>query len=114
MAKKLRRGQKQCPACNAWVKGTRAKVCPKCGHEFNGKARAVAQVASPVAAPAQKSNGDMVTLDQIRAVNQAIRAVGGAGRLNDLLGLIKEIGGLKKFANLVEAISIPEADESKV
>ena len=30
MAKKTRRGQKQCPECTTWIKGTRAKTCPKC------------------------------------------------------------------------------------
>ena len=37
MAKKTRRGQKQCPKCNAWVKGTRAKTCSDCGHKFGTK-----------------------------------------------------------------------------
>ena len=41
MAKKTRRGQKQCPACNKWIKGTRAKECLNCGHQFNGKQKAV-------------------------------------------------------------------------
>jgi hypothetical protein len=31
-------------------------------------------------------------------------------RLNDLLGLIKEVGGTKKFKDLLEAMSVPETD----
>ena len=34
-----RRGQKQCPKCNAWVKGTRAKACPKWRLPIPWKAR---------------------------------------------------------------------------
>ena len=48
MAKKTRRGQKQCPNCKAWIKGTRAKSCPKCGHDFtNGRATAPTVEAAP-------------------------------------------------------------------
>ena len=51
MATKTRRGQKQCPKCNGWVRGPRAKTCPNCDHRFNGK-QVVAPV--PVVAAAEK------------------------------------------------------------
>ena len=35
---------------------------------------------------------------------------GGSVRLYELLGLIKEVGGVKKFKDLVEAMSVPEED----
>ena len=34
----------------------------------------------------------------------------GFARLNDLLGLIKEVGGLRKMKELLEAMSLPETD----
>jgi ribosomal protein L37AE/L43A len=104
MAKRTRRGQKQCPSCKAWIKGTRAKACPKCGHDFtNGQA-----AAAPVAAEAPAKAANTVTVDQIRAVTETVKAVGGLGRLNQALALIRDVGGAKKFKELVEAMGISE------
>ncbi len=101
MAKRTRRGQKQCPKCNGWVRGTRAKACPKCDHQFDGK-----QVAAPapVVALAEKK-ADTVTFEQVKAVAQTVKVVGGFDRLNELLGLVREVGGLKKFKDLLGAMS---------
>ena len=108
MAKKMRRGQKQCPKCNAWVKGTRAKACPKCDYQFNGKQKAV---LTPEPAAAEKKAGNTVTFEQVRAVTQTVKVIGGFARLNELLGLIKEVGGLRKMKELLEAMSVPETDK---
>ena len=107
VAKKTRRGQKQCPKCSAWVKGTRAKDCPKCDYQFNGKHEA-APAPEPVAA--EKKAEDTVTFEQLRAVTQTVRTIGGFARLNELLGLVKEVGGLRKMKGLLEAMSVPETD----
>jgi len=101
MARKTRRGQKQCPKCNAWVRGTRAKACPKCDHQFNGK-RVVAP--APVVVAAEKK-ADTVTFEQVRAVTRTVKAIGGFDRLNELLGLVREVGGLRKMKELLEAMS---------
>jgi hypothetical protein len=58
-----------------------------------------------------KKAGDTVTLEQIRAVAQAVKTIGGFNRLNELLGLVKEVGGVKKFKDLLEAMSVTEADQ---
>ncbi len=107
MAKKMRRGQKQCPKCKAWVKGTRAKTCPKCNYRFNGK-----HAAAPAPEPAvAEKKADTVTVEQVRAVTRTVKVIGGFARLNELLGLIKDVGGLKKFKDLLEAMSVPETDK---
>ena len=54
--------------------------------------------------------GDTFTLDQIKAVAQTVKSVGGHARVDELLGLIKEVGGVKKFKDLLEAMSVPETD----
>jgi len=107
MAKRTRRGQKQCPQCNAWVKGTRAKTCPKCHYQFNGKRKA-APAPETVTAVAEKPTkaGDTVTFDQVRAVAQTVKAIGGVARLNDLLGLVKEVGGVRRFKDLLDAMAV--------
>ncbi|MGA2618086.1 MAG: hypothetical protein ABSF26_10785 [Thermoguttaceae bacterium] len=104
MAKRTRRGQKQCPKCQAWIKGTRTKTCSQCGHQFNGNQKQ-APAPEPAAAPAEKKAGDTVTISQVKAVVQTAKAVGGFDRLSDLLGLIREIGGMKKFKDLLEAMT---------
>ena len=104
MAKRTRRGQKQCPACKAWVKGTRAKSCPKCGYDFTGKQpKTPAPEATP--APVEKA-ANTVTVEQVRAVAQTVKVIGGSDRLNELLGLIRELGGLKKFKELLDAMTV--------
>ena len=105
MAKRTRRGQKQCPSCKAWIKGTRAKNCAQCGYSFtNGGAAAPVAVAAEASTKAAPS----VTFDQIRAVTETIKAVGGLKRLNQTLDLVREVGGAKKFKELVEAMGITE------
>ncbi len=115
MAKKTRRGQKQCPKCKVWVKGTRAKSCPKCDYNFtNGRPTASAVEAAPVAAteaPAKAANA--ITLEQIKTVSQMVRTIGGFRRLHEMLGVIKEVGGLKKFKDLLEAMDVTEPGEAK-
>jgi ApbE superfamily uncharacterized protein (UPF0280 family) len=115
MVKKTRRGQKQCPNCKAWVKGTRAKVCPKCGYSFtNGQPAAATLEAAPAAAaaeaPAKLANA--ITLDQIKMVGQMVKKIGGFRRLHEMLGVIKEVGGLKKFKDLLEAMEVTEPSEA--
>jgi hypothetical protein len=102
MAKKTRRGHKQCPSCQTWLKGTRAKVCPKCSYDFVNKQASSAPAAAAV--PAKASNGT-ISIEQIKAVVQTVKLVGGADRLNELLGLVKEVGGLKKFKELLDAVT---------
>ncbi len=100
MAKTNRQGQKQCPACKKWVKGTRTRACPSCGHDFTGKQAA----PTPEAAPVEKA-ANTVTVDQVRAVAQTVKTISGSDRLNELLGLIKEVGGLRRFKDLLDAMS---------
>ena len=105
MATKIRRGQKQCPKCDAWVNGTRARSCPKCGHQFMAKRKAPALETVTATVEKPTKNGDVVTLEQVKAVAQTVRAIGGFGRLNELLGLIREVGGVRRFKDLSEAMS---------
>ena len=74
------------------------------------KKAAKKQAAAPVAVEKPVKAADSFTLDQIKAVVQTVKAVGGPARINELLGLIKEVGGVKKFKELVEAIAVPETD----
>ena len=85
-------------------KGTRAKTCPKCSHDFTGKQpKTRAPEATP--APVEKA-ANTGTIEQVKAVAQTVKVVGGADRLNELLGLIREVGGLRRFKDLLDAISV--------
>lgn len=74
------------------------------------KKAAKQQAVAPVAVEKPTKAADSFTLDQIKAVVQTVKAVGGPARIDELLGLIKEVGGVKKFKELVEALSVPETD----
>ncbi len=115
MARKTRRGQKQCPNCQAWVKGTRAKSCPKCGYSFvNGPATTAALEVAPAGVNERPSKaGNAITLDQIKMVGQMVKTIGGFRRLHDMLAVIKEVGGPRKFKDLLEAMEVTEAGEVK-
>jgi uncharacterized Zn finger protein (UPF0148 family) len=113
MAKKTRRGQKQCPKCKTWVKGTRAKSCPKCGYAFvAAKSNGAAPKPAPVAV--EQKPASTVTLEHVKAVAQTMKDIGGFNRLSELLGTIKEVGGMKKFKDLMEAMAGPETNEVKL
>jgi hypothetical protein len=43
-----------------------------------------------------------------------VKTIGGFPRLHEMLDTIKEVGGLKKFKDLMEAMAIPEAEETKL
>jgi hypothetical protein len=58
-----------------------------------------------------EKKADTVTFDQLRAVTQTVNAIGGVARLDALLGLIKEVGGLKKFKDLLAAMSVSATDQ---
>ena len=72
------------------------------------KKAVVVEAAAPTVV--EKKAADSITLDQIRKVAQTINNLGGFARLNDLLGLIKEVGGIKKFRDLADAMTVVETD----
>jgi uncharacterized Zn finger protein (UPF0148 family) len=115
MAKKSRMGQKQCPECKAWIKGTRTKECPKCDHQFNGK-KTAAPAPKPEPAKVEKPTkvADAITITQVRAVAELVTLVGGFDRCHELLAAIHDVGGLKRMKDLLEALSAAQIGPSKV
>jgi arginine repressor len=73
------------------------------------KKQAAVEAAAPVAVETTKAAAT-VTLEHVKAVALTVKTLGGSVRLYELLGLIKEVGGLKKFKDLLEAISGTETD----
>ncbi len=85
------------------------KITPK--HVANiktkiNKARTAKKAAKrkvPEPAPVEKA-AYTVTVEQVRAVTQMIKVIGGFDRLNELLGLVREVGGLRRFKDLLDAM----------
>lgn len=50
-----------------------------------------------------------IALEQIKAVGQMVKTIGGFRRLHEMVSVIREVGGLKKFKDLVEAMEVIEA-----
>ena len=114
MAKKTRRGQKQCPKCDAWVKGTRAKTCLDCGHKFGTKPqRTTAPEPAVVAAEPRAKAGATMTIGHVRAVAETVKTLGGFDRANSLLTTIKEVGGVKRFKELLDVMALTQPSETK-
>ena len=66
--------------------------------------KAAKQMPAPEpAAPVEKA-ANTVTVEQVKAVAQTIKAIGGFDRLNELLGLVREVGGLRRFKDLLDAM----------
>jgi uncharacterized Zn finger protein (UPF0148 family) len=116
MAKTSRLGQKQCPQCKMWIKGTRSKTCPYCKYEFRLKQKAAkVAVVKPAPAPTpavveRPNNGSTITLDLVKKVAHTVKAMGGFSKMTEVLAVIKEAGGVKKFRDLAEAITVTEPD----
>jgi hypothetical protein len=72
---------------------------------------ALTSAPAPVAAEAPAKPSNAVTLEQIKMVGQMVKTIGGFRHLHDMLGIIKEVGGLKKFKDLLEAMAVSEKDE---
>jgi hypothetical protein len=115
VAKMSRLGQKKCPGCGKWIKGTRTRVCPKCDHQFNGKQKA-APKPEPTKAVVNKPTkaGDVITIAQVRDVAQLVTLVGSFDRCHELLTVIHDVGGLRRMKDLLEALSAAQVGQSKV
>ena len=71
---------------------------------------AAVEVSVPAAVAKPSTNGGTITLEQIRKVAATVKALGGFQRMAEVLDVIKEAGGVKKFKDLAEAIACPEPD----
>ena len=69
------------------------------------KAAVPAAVVTPAVVEKPVKNGDAITLEQIKKVAQTIRSIGGFQRVLEVLEVIKESGGVKKFKELAEAMT---------
>jgi hypothetical protein len=68
-----------------------------------------AAVVAAAEAPAKTTNA--ITLEQIKAVSQMVKSIGGFCHLHEMLSVIKEVGGLKKFKDLLDAMAVNEIKE---
>jgi hypothetical protein len=73
--------------------------------------KSAARVEATFVAEKPATNGGTITLDQVKKVAQTIYTMGGYHRVTDLLDVIKELGGVKKFKDLAEAISVTPPDD---
>jgi hypothetical protein len=89
-----------------------ANLKSKIGKNGNGKKKPAKKEAPALEAPAAPvaKAANTVTVEQVRAVTQTVKLVGGANRLNELLGLVREVGGVKKFKDLLDAMTVTEDD----
>ena len=68
-------------------------------------------VATAPAVVEKPTNGSTITLEQVKKVAHTINTIGGFQRVTEVLEVIKELGGVKKFRDLAEAMTVPSTDE---
>ncbi len=85
---------------NSLKKAGKTKKAPK-----PAAAPAPAAIATPT-----KPNGT-ITLEQIKKVASTIKTLGGYQRMTEVLEVIKETGGVKKFRDLAEAMTATATDD---
>lgn len=66
--------------------------------------------AATMAFEPEPVSGDTITLEQIKKVAQKVREFGGFDRLLEIVRLAREVGGLRQFRDLLEAMSVAESD----
>ena len=74
------------------------------------KAAKKKEVAVEAPVVTEKKPADTITLEQVRKVAQTIKTLGGYQRMTEVLAVIKELGGVKKFKDLAEAMTVTEPD----
>jgi arginine repressor len=74
------------------------------------KQRSAVEIAAPAAVEKPTKAGDTITLDQVKKVAQTIKAIGGFQRVTEVLEVIRELGGVRKFKDLAAAMSATETD----
>jgi threonine aldolase len=57
------------------------------------------------------TNGGTITLEQVKKVAHTIKTLGGFQHVIEVLEVIKELGGVKKFKDLAEAMTVPDTDD---
>ena len=59
-------------------------------------------------APAMPANA--ITLEQIKAVGKMVKSVGGFGCFREMLEVIRQVGGLKRLRDILDAMAITEGE----
>ncbi len=75
------------------------------------KKAAVAESAPAPAVVEKPTNGGTITLEQVKMVAHTVQTIGGLQRVTEVLAVIKELGGVKKFRDLAEAMTVTEPDD---
>ena len=69
-------------------------------------------VPEPVAEKPTKA-ADAITITQVRAVAQLVTTVGGFERSHALLGVIRDVGGLRRMKDLLDAMAAAHMVQSQ-
>jgi len=96
-----------------YIYSIRNKSKQKSGKKAASPAAQPMAAVTPIAPEKRAEPAGTITLEHIKAVSQSVKAMGGFGRLNELVSLIREVGGLRRFKDLVDAIAVSEADTVK-
>ena len=66
----------------------------------------VAVAASPTQAVEPVKVNGTLTVQNVKAVAETVKTIGGFEQTKEMLGVIRDVGGLKKFRDLMDAMEI--------
>ena len=62
----------------------------------------------------EKGGRHRITLEQTKVVSQMIKAIGGFGRLYEMLSIIKQVGGVTRLKDWLDTMEVDEPDDRKL
>jgi hypothetical protein len=68
------------------------------------------EIVAPAMAETPTRSGEGITIEQIKAVGQMVKMVGGFDRFREMLDVVRQIGGLKRFRDIVDAMAVGSTD----
>ena len=89
----------------------RAKKTRKKAARKTTRKKAVVDMAAPAVVEKPVKSADVVTLEQVKRVATAITYMGGHHRVMEVLEVIRELGGVKKFKDVVDAMQSASYDD---
>ena len=57
--------------------------------------------------------GATMTIEHVKAVAETVKTLGGFDRVNQLLATVKEVGGPRRFKELVDVMAMTQPTETK-
>jgi hypothetical protein len=94
----------------SYVANIKTKLKSKRPRKTSAAATAVMD-AGTAGAETPLKPGDGIAIEQIKAVGQMVKTIGGFDRFRETLDVIRQVGGVKRFRDILEAMDVHSFDD---